>query len=68
MRTTTGEKKKGQWREGTPLDDGPDPLTGGGPSLDLTGGRDDPHGAATGEREDDCQGGGEWATIGGGGG
>ena len=47
-----GETKKRQWREGTPSDDGPDdPLTGGEPSLNLTGGRDDPPGGATGERE-----------------
>ena len=31
----------------------PRPPHGGGPSLDLTGGRDDPPGGATGEREDD---------------
>jgi hypothetical protein len=49
---TTGETKKCQCREGTPSDDGPDdPLTGGEPSLNLTGGRDDPPGGATGERE-----------------
>ncbi len=47
----TGETKKRQWREGTPSDDGPDdPLTGGEPSLDLTRGRDDPPGGATGGR------------------
>ncbi len=64
----TGETKKCQRREGTPLDNGPDdPLMGGDPSLDLTGGRDDPPGGATGGGGDDCRGGGEWATIGGGG-
>ena len=54
-RTTTGETKKRQWREGTPLDNGPDdPLTGGDPSLDLTGGWDDQPGGGTGGGEDDC--------------
>ena len=49
----TGEMKKRQWQEGMPLDDGPDnPLTGGEPSLDLTGGQDDLPGGATGERKD----------------
>ena len=64
----TGETEKHQWREGTPSDDGPDDsLTGGGPSFDLTGGRDDPPRGGTGEREDDRRGGGERATIRGGG-
>ena len=42
------------------------PSRGGEPSLDLTGGRDDPPGGATGGGEDDRQGEGKWATIGGG--
>ena len=49
------------------MDNDPDdPLTGGDPSLDLTGGWDDPPGGATGGRGEDRQGGGKQATIGGG--
>ncbi len=60
----TGETKKRQRREGTPLDNGPDNLlTGGDPSLDLTGGRDDPPGGATGGGGDNRQGGGKRVTI-----
>ncbi len=67
-RTTMGEATKHQQQEGTHLDNGPDdPLTGGEPSLDLTGGRDDQPGGATGGGVDDRRGGGERATMGGGG-
>ena len=46
---TTDETKKRQRRGGTLLDNGPnDPLTGGDPSLDLTGGWDDPPKGGTG--------------------
>ncbi len=63
----TGETKKHQQQEGTPLDNSPDdPLMGGNPSLDLTGGWDDPPGGATGGEGDDRRGGGEGATIDGG--
>jgi hypothetical protein len=50
-----GETKKRQQWEGMPLDNNPnDPLMGGDPSLDLTGGREDPPGGATGGGVDDC--------------
>ena len=68
MRMKMGKTKKRQRQEGMPLDNNPDnPLTGGDPLLDLTGGRDDPPGGATGGGGDDHRGGGKQAMIRGGG-